>query len=59
MGYLRSHGIASTCSLPLTTPQRRVGMLLAGVREPYVYDESDVTFLSLVAARRRGLHDLR
>ena len=49
MAYLRSQGIESTCCLPLITPQRRVGMLLAGIREPHVYDEKDVTFLSLVA----------
>src|SRR5262249_50234777 len=49
MAYLRCQGIVSTCSLPLTTPRRRVGMLLAGSREAHVYDEKDVTFLSLVA----------
>ena len=49
MAYLRCQGIESTCSLPLTTPRRRVGMLLAGSREPHVYDAEDVTFLSLVA----------
>jgi len=49
MTYLRCQGIVSTCSLPLTTPQRRVGMLLAGSREPHVYDAKDVAFLSLVA----------
>jgi formate hydrogenlyase transcriptional activator len=49
MTYLRCQGIVSTCSLPLTTPRRRVGMLLAGSREPHVYDAKDVAFLSLVA----------
>jgi formate hydrogenlyase transcriptional activator len=49
MTYLRCQGIVSTCSLPLTTPRRRVGMLLAGSREPHVYDGKDVAFLSLVA----------
>ncbi len=49
MAYTRQQGMRSTCSLPLTTPQRRLGMLLAGSREPGAYDEEDVTFLSLVA----------
>jgi formate hydrogenlyase transcriptional activator len=49
MTYLGCQGIVSTCSLPLTTPRRRVGMLLAGSREPHVYDAKDVAFLSLVA----------
>jgi transcriptional regulator with GAF, ATPase, and Fis domain len=49
MTYLRCQGIVSTCSLPLTTPRRRVGMLLAGSREPHVYDAKDVALLSLVA----------
>ena len=49
MTYLRCQGIVSTCSLPLTTPRRRLGMLLAGSREPHVYDAKDVAFLSLVA----------
>jgi len=49
MAYLRDQGIVSTCSLPLTTPRRRVGMLITGSREPHVYDEQDVTFFSMVA----------
>jgi formate hydrogenlyase transcriptional activator len=49
MAYLRGQGALSVCCLPLATPQRRVGMLLAGSRQPYVYAEGDVTFLSLVA----------
>jgi hypothetical protein len=49
MTYLRCQGIVSTCSLPLTTPRRRVGMLLAGSRELHVYEAKDVAFLSLVA----------
>jgi transcriptional regulator with GAF, ATPase, and Fis domain len=47
--YMRSQGMRSTCALPLTTPRRRVGMLLAGSRESHAYDAGDVTFLSLVA----------
>jgi formate hydrogenlyase transcriptional activator len=49
MAYLRSQRIRSTCSLPLTTPRRRVGMLIVGSREPHTYDAEEVTFLSLVA----------
>ena len=47
--YLRSQGIQSTCSLPLTSPRRRLGMLFHGSRELHVYDAEDLTFLSLVA----------
>ena len=49
MAYLGYQGIRSSCSLPLMTPRRRVGMLLAGSRQPHVYDAKEVTFLSLVA----------
>ena len=49
MEYLRTQGTHSICCLPLTTPRRRVGMLIAGSREPHVYDAEDVSFLSLVA----------
>jgi transcriptional regulator with GAF, ATPase, and Fis domain len=49
MAYLRSRGTASVCCLPLATPQRKVGMLIAGSRDPHVYPEHDVAFLSLVA----------
>src|SRR5262245_28729760 len=49
MAYLRGQGARSVCCLPLTTPQRRLGMLLAGSREPHVYTEGDVAFLALVA----------
>jgi transcriptional regulator with GAF, ATPase, and Fis domain len=49
MAYLRDHGASSICCLPLTTPQRSVGMLLAASREPHVYETPDVAYLSLVA----------
>jgi transcriptional regulator with GAF, ATPase, and Fis domain len=49
MAYLRNQDVRSTCSLPLTTPRRRIGMLLAGDSAVHVYDTKDVTFLSLVA----------
>jgi transcriptional regulator with GAF, ATPase, and Fis domain len=49
MAYFRDQHVRSTCSLPLTTPRRRIGMLVAGDSELHVYDTKDVTFLSLVA----------
>ena len=49
MAYLNGQGVRSTCSLPLTTPRRRIGMLLAGDSALHIYDTRDVTFLSLVA----------
>jgi formate hydrogenlyase transcriptional activator len=49
MAYFRDQNVRSTCSLPLTTPRRRIGMLVAGNSEFHVYDTKDVTFLSLVA----------
>jgi transcriptional regulator with GAF, ATPase, and Fis domain len=47
--YMRSQGMQSACALPLTTPRRRLGILLQASREPYAYDAEDVAFLSLVA----------
>lgn len=49
MRYLLAQGATAACCLPLVTPRRRVGMLLAGSRQPHDYPASDVTFLSLVA----------
>ena len=49
MGYMRQQHMRSTCSLPLTTRQRRIGMLLAASTEPDAYGSEDVAFLSLVA----------
>ena len=49
MAYFRDQDVRSTCSLPLTTPRRRIGMLVAGNSEFHVYDTKEVTFLSLVA----------
>ena len=51
MAYFRTQEVRSTCSLPLTTPRRRMGMLVAGDSELHVYDTEDVTFLSLVASQ--------
>ena len=47
--YLRQQDMRSTCSLPLTTRQRRIGMLLAASTAPDAYESEDVAFLSLVA----------
>ena len=49
MEYLRNQDTQSICCLPLITPQRRVGMLIAGSREAHKYGGADVAFLSLVA----------
>ena len=46
---MRRRGLAAMCAFPLTTAERRrVGVLLAGSREPRAYDAGDLTFLSLV-----------
>ena len=48
--YLREQQrTVSICCLPLITPQRAVGMLIAGSRESHRYAGDDVAFLSLVA----------
>jgi transcriptional regulator with GAF, ATPase, and Fis domain len=47
--YLLQQGMRSTCSLPLTTRQRRIGMLLAASAQPDAYGSEDVAFLNLVA----------
>ena len=49
VAYLQRQGVRSSCSLPLITPRRPLGMLLAGSYQPHAYDAEDVTFLSLVA----------
>jgi formate hydrogenlyase transcriptional activator len=47
--FLREHGIASTCALPLTRGQRRLGTISVGSKHPYSYPEEEVDFLRLVA----------
>lgn len=47
--YMRSQGMRSSCALPLTTPRRRLGIIIAASCQPRAYDAEDVTFLSLVA----------
>src|SRR5690349_10141457 len=47
--YMRCQNMRSACALPLTSPQRRLGMLLAASVDTHTYDAEDVTFLTLVA----------
>ncbi len=49
MAELQQHGIASFCSLPLTTARRRIGALGFGSREPVAYTAAEVDFLGEVA----------
>lgn len=49
MDFLKQQGIQSICTLPLTTPHRRLGSLGIGSRHPDAYSEEEVRFLSLVA----------
>jgi formate hydrogenlyase transcriptional activator len=46
---LKTHGIRSICSLPLTTRHRRLGSLGIGSRNVDAYRSEEVSFLSLVA----------
>ncbi len=47
--FLAEHGIASTCTLPLTRGSRRLGVLSVGRFYPHGYDDDEVRFLGLVA----------
>ena len=47
--YLSELGIASSCVLPLSRGQRRLGVLSVGSSRPRAYPEDEVRFLSLVA----------
>lgn len=47
--HLAALGISSTCTLPLTRGERRLGVLSVGRFYPNAYDEEEVRFLSLVA----------
>jgi len=47
--FLGEHGIASTCALPLTRGQRRLGVISVGSKHPHSYPEEEVDFLRLVA----------
>ena len=47
--YLEQYGIRSSCSLPLTTVHRRLGVFSIGVSHPDAYSTDEVQFLSLIA----------
>jgi formate hydrogenlyase transcriptional activator len=47
--FLAELGIASTCTLPLATGRRRLGVLNLGRFYPNAYDEEEIHFLGLVA----------
>ena len=47
--FLGQYGITSTCSLPLTRGQRRLGVISVGSKHPHSYPEEEVDFLRLVA----------
>jgi len=47
--FLAEFGIASTCTLPLTRGERRLGVLTVGRSYPHAYDEEEVGFLHQVA----------
>jgi formate hydrogenlyase transcriptional activator len=47
--FLREHGIVSTCALPLTRGERRLGAISVGSKRPYSYSDEEVDFLRLVA----------
>ncbi|HVA95128.1 MAG TPA: sigma 54-interacting transcriptional regulator [Candidatus Dormibacteraeota bacterium] len=46
---LRENGVRSSCSVPLTTAQRRLGVLSFGRSTPQEHSESEVAFLQQVA----------
>src|SRR5437870_2529717 len=46
---LKSRGVRSVCTLPLTTVHRRLGGLAMGSTEADAYSREEVSFLSLVA----------
>jgi formate hydrogenlyase transcriptional activator len=47
--FLRLHQIRSSCALPLSTVQRRVGTMSVGISTVNGYSEDEIRFLSLVA----------
>jgi formate hydrogenlyase transcriptional activator len=46
---LRENGVKSLCSLPLTTAQRRLGVMSFGRGTPHIHSEAEVAFLQQVA----------
>jgi formate hydrogenlyase transcriptional activator len=47
--FLDEHGIASSCTLPLTRGQRGLGAISVGSKRPHAYSDEEVEFLLLVA----------
>ena len=45
----RENGVKSACSVPLTTAQRRLGVLSFGRRTPHNYGEIEIAFMQQVA----------
>src|SRR5258708_30214835 len=46
---LRENGVKSACSVPLTTAQRRLGVLSFGRLRPHRHSENEIAFLQQVA----------
>jgi len=46
---LRENGVKSACSLPLTTAQRRLGVMSFGRSTPHEHTEGEIAFLQQVA----------
>jgi formate hydrogenlyase transcriptional activator len=46
----RPYGVRSTCLLPLTSPRRRLGVLVFGATHPKDYDAEDLKLMTTVAA---------
>src|SRR6267378_2084702 len=46
---LRENGVKSACAVPLTTAQRRLGVLSFGRTTPHRHSESEIAFLQQVA----------
>lgn len=51
MNLFKGYGVHSYCMVPLTTSQRRLGVLNFGSRKPGTYRDEDRRFLQLVAAQ--------
>lgn len=47
--FLTGLGVASTCTLPLTRGERKLGVLSLGRSRPYAYPDEEIHYLCLVA----------
>lgn len=47
--FLRDHGIAASCTLPLVRGQRVLGVVTVGSSQAYAYPEDELRFLELLA----------